>query len=91
VARCDAPIERGPTKLLPLLQRFEQGYTAALLPHFREYFETHCVMLPLEKSNANCLSPDLVHVVGENRSADDCTHGQPFTGDVTLRKTYGEP
>jgi ectoine hydroxylase-related dioxygenase (phytanoyl-CoA dioxygenase family) len=36
VAHCDAPIESGPTKLLPHSQRFAQGYMAALLPAFRE-------------------------------------------------------
>jgi ectoine hydroxylase-related dioxygenase (phytanoyl-CoA dioxygenase family) len=70
VAHCDAPIESGPTKLLPHSQRFEQGYMAALLPNFREYFEAHYVQMPLEKGDAIFFSPALFHAAGENRSAD---------------------
>lgn len=70
VAHCDAPIESGPTKLLPHSQRFAQGYMAALLPAFREYFEEHYVQLPLEKGDAIFFSPALFHAAGENRSTD---------------------
>ena len=70
VAHCDAPIESGPTKLLPHSQRFAHGYMAALLPTFREYFEAHYVQLPLEKGDAIFFSPALFHAAGENRSAD---------------------
>jgi ectoine hydroxylase-related dioxygenase (phytanoyl-CoA dioxygenase family) len=70
VAHCDAPIESGPTKLLPHSQRFEHGYMAALLPNFREYFETQYVHMPLEKGDAIFFSPALFHAAGENRSAD---------------------
>jgi ectoine hydroxylase-related dioxygenase (phytanoyl-CoA dioxygenase family) len=70
VAHCDAPIESGPTKLLPHSQRFEQGYMAALLPDFREYFESHYVQMPLETGDAIFFSPALFHAAGENRSTD---------------------
>ncbi len=70
VAHCDAPIESGPTKLLPHSQRFTHGYMAALLPTFREYFEAHYVQLPLEKGDAIFFSPALFHAAGENCSAD---------------------
>lgn len=70
VAHCDAPIESGPTKLLPHSQRFAEGYMAALLPNFRSYFEENYVQLPLEKGDAVFFSPALFHAAGENRSAD---------------------
>lgn len=70
VAHCDAPIESGPTKLLPHSQRFTHGYMAALLPQFRAFFEAHHVQLPLEKGDAIFFSPALFHAAGENRSAD---------------------
>lgn len=70
VAHCNAPIESGPTKLLPHSQRFPEGYMAALLPEFRAYFEKHYVQLPLEKGDAIFFSPALFHAAGENRSKD---------------------
>lgn len=70
VAHCDAPIESGPTKLLPHSQRFAHGYMAALLPTFREFFEAHYVQMPLEKGDAIFFSPALFHAAGENRSVD---------------------
>lgn len=70
VAHCDAPVESGPTKLLPHSQRFPEGYMAALLPEFRAYFEEHYVQLPLEKGDAVFFSPALFHAAGENRSKD---------------------
>lgn len=69
VAHCDAPIESGPTKLLPHSQRFAAGYMAALLPNFRSYFEENYVQLPLEKGDAIFFSPALFHAAGENRSS----------------------
>lgn len=70
VAHCDAPVESGPTKLLPHSQRFAHGYMAALLPRFRELFEEHYVQLPLDKGDAIFFSPALFHAAGENRSAN---------------------
>jgi ectoine hydroxylase-related dioxygenase (phytanoyl-CoA dioxygenase family) len=70
VAHCDAPVESGPTKLLPHSQRFAHGYMAALLPNFREFFESNYVQLPLEKGDAIFFSPALFHAAGENRSAN---------------------
>ena len=70
VAHCDAPVESGPTKLLPHSQRFAEGYMAALLPTFREYFEANYVQLPLQKGDAIFFSPALFHAAGENKSTD---------------------
>lgn len=70
VAHCDATIESGPTKLLPHSQRFAQGYVAALLPRFRDFFEANYVQVPLEKGDAIFFSPALFHAAGENRSVD---------------------
>ena len=70
VAHCDMPVESGTTKLLPHSQRYLHGYMAATRPEFRDYFEEHCVQLPLEKGDAIFFSPALFHAAGENRTKD---------------------
>lgn len=70
VAHCDMPVESGTTKLLPHSQRYLHGYIAATRPEFRDYFEAHCVQLPLEKGDAIFFSPALFHAAGENRTTD---------------------
>jgi ectoine hydroxylase-related dioxygenase (phytanoyl-CoA dioxygenase family) len=70
VAHCDMPVESGTTKLLPHSQRYLPGYVAATRPEFQDYFEKHCVQLPLEKGDAIFFSPALFHAAGENRTAD---------------------
>jgi len=70
VAHCDAPVESGTTKLLPYSQRYLPGYMAALRPEFQEYFETHCVQLPLKKGDTVFFNPALFHAAGENRTTD---------------------
>jgi ectoine hydroxylase-related dioxygenase (phytanoyl-CoA dioxygenase family) len=69
VAHCDMPVESGPTKLLPFSQLFRPGYMAYRRPEFREFFEAHCIQLPLAKGDALFFNPALFHAAGENRSA----------------------
>ena len=70
VAHCDMPVESGPTKLLPFSQTYGPGYLAFHLPEFKEYFEDHCVQLPLAKGDALFFSPALFHAAGENKTQD---------------------
>lgn len=70
VAHVDVPVEAGPTKLLPYSQVYPQGYAAAALPEFRDYFEKNFVQLPLEKGDCIFFSPALFHAAGENRTND---------------------
>ena len=70
VAHCDMPVVSGPTKLLPYSQTYLPGYIAALQPAFREYFEAHCVQLPLAKGDMLFFNPAVFHAAGENRSSD---------------------
>ncbi len=70
VAHCDMPIESGPTKLLPFSQLFRPGYMAYRREDFRDYFEEHCIQLPLSKGDAIFFNPALFHAAGENHSAD---------------------
>jgi ectoine hydroxylase-related dioxygenase (phytanoyl-CoA dioxygenase family) len=68
VAHCDMPVESGTTKLLPHSQRYLPGYIAATEPEFREYFEAHCVQLPMNKGDAIFFSPALFHAAGANKT-----------------------
>ncbi|MDR5781504.1 phytanoyl-CoA dioxygenase family protein [Caballeronia sp. LZ065] len=70
VAHSDMPVESGPTKLLPFSQRYAQGYLAWRRADFRDYFEAHCVQLPLEKGDALFFSPALFHAAGANHTRD---------------------
>jgi ectoine hydroxylase-related dioxygenase (phytanoyl-CoA dioxygenase family) len=70
IAHVDMPVESGPTKLLPYSQRYAPGYLAWRRADFREYFEAHCLQLPLEKGDALFFNPALFHAAGENRTAD---------------------
>ncbi|HEY4801203.1 MAG TPA: phytanoyl-CoA dioxygenase family protein [Paraburkholderia sp.] len=70
VAHSDMPVESGPTKLLPYSQRYAEGYLAWRRADFREYFEAHCVQLPLAKGDAVFFNPALFHAAGANRTAD---------------------
>ncbi|WP_025597357.1 phytanoyl-CoA dioxygenase family protein [Burkholderia sp. WSM2230] len=70
VAHSDMPIESGPTKLLPFSQRYAQGYLAWRRPDFRDFFEAHCVQLPLAKGDALFFNPALFHAAGANRTPD---------------------
>ncbi|MEM1388222.1 MAG: phytanoyl-CoA dioxygenase family protein [Pseudomonadota bacterium] len=70
IAHCDAPIESGPTELLPFSQLYRPGYAAYRRKDFRAYFEESYVQVPLEKGDAIFFNPALFHAAGENRSTD---------------------
>jgi ectoine hydroxylase-related dioxygenase (phytanoyl-CoA dioxygenase family) len=70
IAHVDAPLEAGPTILLPNSQRYPAGYLATQRPDFRAYFDTHAVQLPLSKGDMLFFSPALFHAAGANRSTD---------------------
>ena len=70
VAHTDMPVESGPTKLLPGSQRYASGYMAWRRDDFREYFESHCVQIPLQKGDALFFNPALFHAAGANTSSD---------------------
>lgn len=70
VAHCDMPVESGTTKLLPFSQTYGPGYIAFHLPAFKDYFDAHCVQLPLQKGDALFFSPALFHAAGENKTSD---------------------
>lgn len=70
IAHVDAPIQSGPTLLLPHSQKYAPGYIATARPDFRAYFEAHAVQLPLAKGDMLFFSPALFHAAGTNRSAD---------------------
>lgn len=70
IAHVDAPMDAGPTQLLPYSQLYEPGYLAMGLPAFRDYFSQNHVQLPLEKGDMLFFSPALLHAAGTNRSAD---------------------
>lgn len=69
VAHSNMPVESGPTRLLPFSQRYAQGYLAWRRQDFRDYFEHHCIQLPLEKGDALFFNPALFHAAGANRTS----------------------
>jgi ectoine hydroxylase-related dioxygenase (phytanoyl-CoA dioxygenase family) len=70
IAHVDAPLDTGPTLLLPHSQKYPAGYLAMGLPAFRDHFAAHHVQLPLAKGDMLFFSPALFHAAGSNRSAD---------------------
>lgn len=70
IAHVDAPLEAGPTLLLPGSQKYGPGYLATSRPDFRAYFDANAVQLPLAKGDMLFFSPALFHAAGTNRSAD---------------------
>lgn len=70
IAHVDAPIEAGPTLLLPRSQLYPAGYMATARPDFRAFFDAHAVQLPLAKGDMLFFSPALFHAAGTNRTAD---------------------
>ena len=70
VAHCDMPLESGPTLFLPFSQTYIPGYLALKRQEFRDYFDRHCVQLPLSKGDLVFFNPALFHAAGANRSAD---------------------
>lgn len=70
IAHVDAPLETGPTLLLPYSQLWSDGYLAMGREDVRAHFAAHHVQLPLEKGDMLFFSPALLHAAGANRSAD---------------------
>lgn len=70
IAHVDAPIEAGPTLLLPNSQKYPAGYLATARPDFRAYFDAHAVQLPLQKGDMLFFSPALFHAAGTNHTKD---------------------
>jgi ectoine hydroxylase-related dioxygenase (phytanoyl-CoA dioxygenase family) len=68
VAHVDAPLEAGPTLLLPHSQKYPAGYLATGRAEFRDHFDAHAVQLPLAKGDMLFFSPALLHAAGTNRS-----------------------
>jgi ectoine hydroxylase-related dioxygenase (phytanoyl-CoA dioxygenase family) len=71
IAHTTMPLESGPTQLLPYSQKYHEGYVAAQLPQFREYFNEHCVQLPLQSGDMMFFNPAVLHAAGENRTDKD--------------------
>ena len=70
VAHVDAPVETGPTQLLPFSQLWPEGYLAMGQPEVNDLFARRHVQLPLNKGDMLFFSPALLHAAGTNRSAD---------------------
>lgn len=68
IAHVDAPMETGPTQLLPFSQIWPEGYLAMNRDDVRTHFEQHHVQVPLEKGDMLFFSPALLHAAGTNRS-----------------------
>ncbi len=68
IAHVDAPIEAGPTLLLPRSQLYAAGYLATARADFRDYFAANAVQVPLTKGDMLFLSPALFHAAGTNHS-----------------------
>ncbi len=70
ISHIDAPLETGPTLLLPFSQAYAAGYLAVNRPDFKAFFEANHVQLPLAKGDMLFFSPALFHAAGTNRSKD---------------------
>ncbi len=70
IAHVDAPLETGPTLLLPYSQQYAPGYLTMGRPDFRDHFAAQHVQLPLAKGDMLFFSPAMYHAAGANRSAD---------------------
>ncbi len=68
VAHCDMPVESGPTMYLPHSQKYEPGYLAWRRHDFIEYFQRHCVQLPLGLGDGVFFNPAVFHAAGTNRT-----------------------
>ncbi len=90
IAHVDAPMESGPTLLLPFSQAYEAGYLAMNRPDFKAFFEANHVQLPLEKGDMLFFSPALLHAAGTNRSKRYQADGQSLPGVVGLWPRNGE-
>ena len=85
VAHGDMPVESGPTKLLPFSQRYAPGYLAWRHQDFRDYFEAHCVQMPLATGDAMFFNPALFHAAGSNRTS----HISRMANLLQISSAYG--
>ena len=70
VAHSDAPLETGPTMLLPHSQKYPGGYLIAGRDDFAEFTTAACVQVPFAKGDAIFFNPALIHGAGTNRTPD---------------------
>jgi ectoine hydroxylase-related dioxygenase (phytanoyl-CoA dioxygenase family) len=70
IAHVDAPMETGPTQLLPFSQIWPEGYLAMGRPEVKALFAERHVQLPLDKGDMLFFSPALLHAAGTNRTSD---------------------
>lgn len=70
IAHVDAPMETGPTLLLPHSQLWAEGYLAMNQADVKAHFAANHVQLPLEKGDMLFFSPALLHAAGTNKSAN---------------------
>ncbi len=70
IAHGDAPVEAGPTRLLPFSQSYGPGYLAYHEAEFAAVFADHAVQVPLDKGDVIFFNPALFHAAAENRTAD---------------------
>lgn len=70
IAHVDAPLETGPTLLLPFSQQYNAGYMAMNRPEFQAFFKEKHVQLPLERGDMLFFSPALLHAAGANQTID---------------------
>jgi ectoine hydroxylase-related dioxygenase (phytanoyl-CoA dioxygenase family) len=70
IAHVDAPLESGPTLLLPHSQLWDEGYLAMGREDVAAHFAAHHVQVPLKKGDMLFFSPALLHAAGANRTAD---------------------
>lgn len=70
IAHVDAPLETGPTLLLPFSQIWPEGYRAMGRDDVKAHFAAHHVQLPLAKGDMLFFSPALFHAAGSNQTRD---------------------
>lgn len=70
IAHVDAPMQTGPTLLLPYSQLWAEGYLAMGRDDVKAHFAQHLAQLPLEKGDMLFFSPALLHAAGSNQTAD---------------------
>lgn len=70
IAHVDAPLEAGPTQLLPFSQLWPEGYLGMTRDDVRAHFKDHHVQVPLEKGDMLFFSPALFHAAGTNQTAN---------------------
>jgi ectoine hydroxylase-related dioxygenase (phytanoyl-CoA dioxygenase family) len=70
IAHVDAPMETGPTQLLPFSQLWAEGYLGASQEGVCQHFAANHIQVPLEKGDMLFFSPALLHAAGANRTTN---------------------